>query len=93
MPNIKSAKKRLRQSEARKEANLAAKREVRTRCRRVREACADGNITLADDTLRTAAKCLDQAAARKVIHTNTASRLKSRLSAKVRAIKKAEPVT
>ena len=37
--------------------------------------------------IRTAAKCVDQAAAKKVIHRNAAARTKSRLAAKLRKLK------
>lgn len=90
MPNIKSAKKRLRQNEKRRAANLAIKRAVRKCCRTVRQACAAMDVAAADDAFRTATKKLDQAAAKGILHKNTASRVKSRLSARVKAVKTAE---
>ncbi|MDO4628546.1 MAG: 30S ribosomal protein S20 [Planctomycetia bacterium] len=90
MPNIKSAKKRLRQSEARKVTNLAIKRTLRRNCRSVRSAAAEGNIELANANFRLACKHLDQAAAKHIIHKNTVSRLKSRLSACIKAAKNAD---
>ena len=87
MPNIKSAKKRLKQNIVRRQRNRSAKRAIRTECKKVIEAAAAGNADLAAAELRTAAKKLDQAAAKHVIHPNAAARTKSRLSAKVKAAK------
>ena len=84
MPNTKSAKKRLRQDVARRERNRAAKREVRTRCKKVLTAVESGDVTSAAELFRDATKCLDQAAAKGVIHKNAAARTKSRLSARIR---------
>ncbi|MDD3468833.1 MAG: 30S ribosomal protein S20 [Thermoguttaceae bacterium] len=84
MPNTKSAEKRLRQDEVRCERNRAAKREVRTRCKKVLIAIEGGNVAEATELFREATKCLDQAAAKRVIHKNTAARSKSRLSARIK---------
>ena len=87
MPNIKSAKKRLKQSIVQRERNRADKREIRTEYKKVVAAVTAGNVEQAESELRSAAKLLDQSAAKRVIHRNAAARLKSRLSAKVKAIK------
>jgi small subunit ribosomal protein S20 len=87
MPNIKSAEKRLKQSIVRRERNRSAKRAIHTECKKVVAAAQAGNVELAETELRTAAKKLDQAAAKHVIHRNAAARVKSRLSAKVKAAK------
>jgi len=89
MPNIKSAKKRLRQNEVKKVTNLAIKRTLRRNCRSVREAAAAGNIEQANANFQLACKHLDQAASKNIIHKNTVSRLKSRLSACIKAAKNA----
>ena len=89
MPNTKSAAKRLRQNIARRAQNRSEKRNVRTQCRKVREAIAAGDIELAESEFRLADKRLDRAGARKIIHRNAAARLKSRMSAKIKAIKQA----
>ena len=87
MPNIKSAKKRLRQNEKRRAANLSIKREVRKYCRDVRRACDAGELATAETLFRLAAKHLDQAASKKILHKNTASRVTSRLSARIKTLK------
>lgn len=87
MPNIKSAAKRLRQSQERRLRNRAVKQELRTRCRKVDEALKAGDVAAAGEALKAAGKRLDQAAAKRVIHRNAAARTKSRLAARVKAAK------
>jgi small subunit ribosomal protein S20 len=53
---------------------------MRTQVRRVREAVEAGDNDTAQAEFRVAAKRLDQAAAKNLIHKNAASRSKSRLS-------------
>ena len=87
MPNLKSAKKRLKQNETHRIRNRAIKRTLRTQIRKVREAIAAGDAELAQTQFVQAAKKLDRAGARNIIHRNAAARTKSRLSAAIRAIK------
>ena len=87
MPNIQSARKRLKQSLVRRERNRAAKRAIRTEYKKVLDAVEAGNVEQAETELRAAAKKYDQAAAKKTIHKNAASRIKARLSAKVKKLK------
>ncbi|MCO6047543.1 30S ribosomal protein S20 [Aeoliella sp. ICT_H6.2] len=87
MPNSESAKKRLRQNETRNAHNRAVKSNVRTKIRKVRAAVAAGNVEESETAFRDAAKKLDQAAAKRVIHPNAAARTKSRLSKAVKGIK------
>ena len=89
MPNTKSATKRLRQSIERRAVNRSIKRTVRNQCRKVREAVKDGDLDRAEAEFRLAAKHLDRAGAKNVIHRNAAARVKSRLSAKIKAAKQA----
>jgi small subunit ribosomal protein S20 len=85
MPNIKSAKKRLRQSLVRRERNRSTKRALRTECRKVTDAIQSGNLEQAGEQFRLVAKKLDQAAAKRIVHANAAARTKSRLSARIKA--------
>jgi len=87
MPNTKSAQKRLRQNVANRQRNRSVKRAVRTQCRKVREAIKAGDAEQAENEFRLAAKKLDRAGARNIIHRNAAARVKSRLSAKIKALK------
>ena len=87
MPNTKSAEKRLRQSEARRLRNRAAKSAIKTQLRKVREAVASGNLEQAETEYRLAAEKLDKAGRRRIIHRNKASRTKSRLQRLIKAAK------
>jgi small subunit ribosomal protein S20 len=87
MPNTKSAAKRLRQSDDRRTRNRAVKSALKTQLRKVREALEGGNLEVAETEFRTAQKKLDQAGAKNTIHKNAAARVKSRLSAKIKAAK------
>jgi small subunit ribosomal protein S20 len=87
MPNTKSATKRLRQSLERRARNRSARSTVRNQVRKVRKAIESGDVAQSETELRIAAKKLDQAAAKRIVHANSAARTKSRLSAAIRAIK------
>lgn len=86
MPNTASAKKRLRQNEKKRLHNRSLRSRMRTQIRRVREAAEAGDGEKAQAEFRTAAKRLDQAAAKNLIHKNAAARSKSRLSKLVKSI-------
>lgn len=87
MPSTKSSKKRLRQSQDRRTHNRAQRSELRTQCRKVREAIKEADVEKAESEFRLATKKLDQAGVRNIIHRNAAARLKSRMSAKIKALK------
>jgi small subunit ribosomal protein S20 len=80
MPNNRNAAKAARQNEKRRLRNRAAKTSLRTIVRKVRDAVVAKDAPAVDVAIRTAAKRLDQAAAKKLIHRNKAARLKSRLT-------------
>lgn len=86
MPNTPSAKKRLRQNEARRLQNRAARSTLRTQIRRVREAVKAGDSEAAQTEFRRAQKSIDQAASRNLIHRNAAARSKSRLVKIVKSV-------
>jgi len=87
MPNTKSAKKRLRQSLVRRARNRDYKSALKTQIRKVREEIAAGNLEAGEMEFRLAAKRVDKAAAAGVVHPNLAARVKSRLSAALKAAK------
>lgn len=87
MPNTKSAKKRLRQNVVRRTRNRSVKSALKTQIRKVREAVAAGDTKTGEEEFRLAAKKLDRAAAHGVVHANLAARVKSRLSAALKAAK------
>ena len=87
MPNTSSAKKRLRQNKKRRIHNKAIKSSLKTQLRKVHEAVAGDDADARDGAFEAAVSSLDRAAAKNIIHRNAAARLKSRLSAKVKAAK------
>ena len=80
MPNTKSAEKRVRQVVARTANNRRAKSTVKTAIRRFEEALKSGDRENAQVKLTAAIRLIDKAAARGVVHKNTAARKKSRLT-------------
>jgi small subunit ribosomal protein S20 len=89
MPNTTSAKKRLRQNLIRRTRNRSFKSAVRTQVGKVESALNSSNLDEAEKEFRVAARQLDQAAGRGVIHSNAASRKKSRLQHRIRKAKSA----
>lgn len=89
MPNTASAKKRLRQNEVLRLRNRSIKSSVRTQMKKVRTAVEAGDVSAAEAEFQLAAKKLDQAGARRVLHPNTASRYKSRLQKLIKTAKSA----
>ncbi len=89
MPNTKSGRKRHKQSEKRRIARKATRSSVRSQIKKVHEVIGEKKLEEGEAEFRVAAKKLDQAAAKGMIHKNTASRLKSRLSHAVRNAKQA----
>ena len=86
MPNIASAKKRMRQAEVRRDRNRARRSRLRGSLRKLDEAIVTGDM----DTVRTcwaeAQALLDSNAGNGVIHRNTAARKKSRLARRIAQI-------
>ena len=78
MPNHKSAEKRMRQNEKRKQINRSNRTRVRTSIKKLRTALADNSevAALLPETVST----IDKAVQKGVIHKNTAARYKSRLT-------------
>lgn len=91
MPNIASAKKRLRQSIVRRTRNRAAKAALKTQVRKFLELLNAGKIQEAEAEFRLVARKFDKEAAAKVIHANRAARVKSRLSVRLKAAKQKKP--
>lgn len=87
MPNSLSAAKRLRQAKVRQARNKAVKSAVKTQIKKVLAAVEAGEIEQAETEFRLAAKRLDRAGAKGVIHRNTAGRQKSRLQKAIKAAK------
>jgi len=84
--NIKSQMKRNRTNEKRRLRNKAVKSELKTHVRRARQAIDEGDKKAAQEALRTAARKLDKAVSKGVIHKNQAANRKSALAKKVAAL-------
>ena len=86
MANIKSQIKRVKTNEKRRQRNKSVKSAVRTAVRRFREAAEAGESEKATELQRAAARALDKAASKGVIHKNQAANRKSALSKRVAAL-------
>ena len=80
MANIKSQMKRNRQNEKLRAANKAKLSELKTRAKQAVAAAESGDEAATEDAFRVAQKRIDMAAAKGLIHKNTAARKKSRLA-------------
>ena len=86
MANTPQSKKRARQNERRYEVNKARRSRIRTYLRKVEEAIATGDVSVAAAALRDAQPELMRGVTKGVLHKNTVARKMSRLSARVKAL-------
>ena len=87
MANHFSALKRARQTERRTARNRANTSRLRGALRELRETIAKGDKPAAERVYRQTVSALDKAIQKGTLHEKTASRYKSRLSARVKALK------
>jgi small subunit ribosomal protein S20 len=87
MANHFSALKRARQTERRTARNRANTSRLRGALRELRETMAKGDKQAAEQVYRQTVSALDKAIQKGTLHEKTASRYKSRLSARVKALK------
>ena len=80
MANIKSAAKRARQSTKRHVRNNSLRSSARTAIKNARAAIDSGDRDAAAEAVHIASRALDKAASKGAIHTNNASRRKSRIT-------------
>jgi small subunit ribosomal protein S20 len=83
MPNIRSSKKDIRRTEVRTARNKANRSKVKTFRKRVIEALEKGDAKAAQEFYNKFASAADKAAKSNAIHQNKASRLKSRVAARM----------
>ena len=81
MPNHKSAEKRMRQNEKRKQINRSNRTRVRSSIRKLRASLESGDAKELTTLLPATVSTIDKAVQKGVLHRNTAARLKSRLTA------------
>ena len=85
-PRLASGRKRARQDVKLNAANTALRSKFRTAVKGVLKAVATGDKAKAGDTFKAAQRVIDSIADKGIFHKNKAARLKSRLSAKVKAL-------
>ena len=89
MANIKSAKKRAKQPVVRNARNSAQRSQLRTAVKKVLKALEANDAAGAQEAFNVAQPILDRFSSRGLIHKNKAARHKSRLTARIKAIKAA----
>lgn len=86
MANHVSSLKRSKQTLAKTAVNRANRSKLRGSLRTMREALVKGDAAAAMTAYRSTASILDKSVQKGVLHDNTASRYKSRLNARVKAL-------
>lgn len=86
MANNPQAKKRARQSEARRQRNAGQRSMLRTYIKKVVQAISTKNAENAQVAYQEAVPVIDRMAIKGIIHKNKAARHKSRLTAHIKAI-------
>ena len=89
MPNHKSAEKRARQTERRKEVNRRNRSHMRTALKNLRAAIVAGKKDDAVNLLPTIISIIDRSVQKGILHRNAAARHKSRLTTKVNSLSQA----
>ncbi|HAN44354.1 MAG TPA: 30S ribosomal protein S20 [Ruminococcaceae bacterium] len=85
MPNIKSAKKRVKVIAAKSLQNKAVKTNLKTVIKKAELALANADAN-SEEAVKLAIKKIDQAAAKGILHKNTAARKKSSLACKLNKV-------
>ena len=86
MPNIKSAKKRVKVTEAKALRNQIFKTQMRTIIKQYDAAIAAGDREMATAAYKVAVKKIDQAVTRGILHKNNAAHKKSSFTKKLNAM-------
>ena len=86
MANHVSSLKRARQTIVKTAVNRSNKSKLRGSLRAMREAIAAGDVKTLATAYSATASLLDKSVQKGVLHKNTASRYKSRLNARVKAV-------
>ena len=86
MPNIKSAKKRVKVIASKTLQNQMFKTNFKTTLKKFEKAVADGDKAAAELCYKNAVSKLDKAVAKNAMHINAAARKKSQFTAKLNAL-------
>jgi small subunit ribosomal protein S20 len=84
--NTKQSAKRARQSEKRRQHNVALRSRMRTAIKGVLKAADEGSADEAATLYKATAPTIDTMVNKGLVHKNKAARTKSRLNARIRAI-------
>ena len=80
MPHTRSAKKQLRKNINRRAHHRAVIKAIKTQVKKAQETAENGTVDQLRQEFQLAAKKLDKAAAKRVVHRNLAARKKSQLA-------------
>ena len=86
MPNIRSAKKRVRSNAKKRDVNTLVSSSMRTAIKNVEKTVVAGNKDEAANKLNIALQRIDKACTSGLVHKNKAARLKSRLTKAVNSM-------
>ena len=86
LPNIKSAKKRVKVTASKTMQNKMFRTQLKTEMKKYEAAVAAGDVALAQDTYKAAVKKIDKAVARGLLHKNAGARKKSQFTKKLNAL-------
>ena len=86
MPNIRSAKKRVRSNAKKRDVNTLVRSSMRTAIKNVEKTVVSGNKDEAANKLNIALQRIDKACTSGLVHKNKAARLKSRLTKAVNSM-------
>ena len=87
MPNRESAKKSIRQNNKRRARNRWRKERVKTQVRTFLDAVRNKDVDTAESEYRKTCSILDKVSSTSTMHKNTAARKKSRLAARLQAMR------
>ena len=91
MPNIKSAKKRVKVSQAKTLQNKMVKSDLKTTIKKFDSTVLNNDLEAAKVLYPQVVKTIDMAAAKGSIHKNAASRKKAKLALRLNAVAAAAP--
>ena len=87
LPNIKSAKKRVKVTQTKTLQNQMFKTSFKTILKKFEKAVEDGDKAAAEVAYKNAVSKIDKAVAKNILHVNAAARKKSQFTVKLNAMK------
>lgn len=87
LPNIKSAKKRVKVNETKALQNKMVSTALKTAIKKYKNALESGDKELANATYKEAVKKIDMAVSKGILHQNTAARRKSQFTLALNSLK------